>query len=244
MPRPQRFQVAGVPQHVVQRGVNRQAVFFADRDRPFFLKILAESASRYGMQVHAYCLMTNHIHLLVTPMTQDALSHAMRRLGSLHAAFVNKQYGRTGSLWGGRFHSCLVDTERYFLVCQRYIELNPVRAGMVATAADYHWSSYRYNGLGESSQLITPHDTYTGLGETGRRRRAAYRALFDEVMGIEELQSIRDSLQQNHVLGSDRFKWRMETALARKLRTGKRGRPRKAPESAADNSAYPSSAET
>jgi putative transposase len=240
MPRPQRYQVAGVPQHVVQRGVNRQAVFFADRDRAFFLKVLAESASRYEMQVHAYCLMTNHIHLLVTPMASDALSRTMRRLGSIYASFINKRYERTGSLWGGRFRSCLVDTERYFLVCQRYIELNPVRAGIVATAGDYQWSSYRYNGHGAPSQILTPHDTYVALGTTGRQRRANYRALFAEAMNADELQLVRDSLQHNHVLGSNRFKGRMETMLARKLSTGKQGRPRKLPGSAADNSVNPS----
>lgn len=243
MPRPQRFQVVGVPQHVVQRGVNRQAVFFADHDREFFLDTLAESSSWYGMHVHAYCLMTNHIHLLVTPMTQDALSHTMRRLGSLYAACVNKRYGRTGSLWGGRFRSCLVDSERYFLVCQRYIELNPVRAGIVAAPADYHWSSFGRNGLGMSNQLVTPHATYAGLGNTNEHRCANYRALFAEVMDTDVLRSVRDSLQQNHVFGSDRFKWRMETMLARKLHTGKRGRPKKTPSPNVDNSAALSSSE-
>ncbi|MFT5448558.1 MAG: putative transposase [Gammaproteobacteria bacterium] len=239
MPRPQRFQVAGVPQHVVQRGVNRQAVFFTDNDREFFLETLAESASWYDMHVHAYCLMTNHIHLLVTPVAHDALSHTMRRLGGLYAAFVNKRHGRTGSLWGGRFRSCLVDSERYFLVCQRYIELNPVRARIVDTPADYHWSSYGHNGLGVSSPLVTPHATYSGLGSTSEQRCANYRDLFAEVMGANELQSVRNSLQQNHVFGSDRFKWQMETMLARKLHTGKRGRPKNAPSPNAGKSANP-----
>ena len=137
MPRPHRFQLAGIQQHVVQRGVDRQAVFFEDIDREVYLDTLAESALWYGVSVHAYCLMANHVHLLVTPEVAGALSRTMRRLGSRYVAFINRQYGRTGTLWGGRFHACLVDSERYLFVCHRYIELNPVRAGLVVNPADY-----------------------------------------------------------------------------------------------------------
>ena len=234
MPRPHRIHLAGVPQHIVQRGVDRQAVFFADTDRQFFLKTLAETASWYGMQVHAYCLMTNHFHLLVTPSERDALSRVMQGLGSQYVAFVNRRYDRIGALWSGRFRSCLVDTEHYFLVCQRYIELNPVRAGMVKGPEKYHWSSFRHNGLGIPSELVIPHAAYTNLADTKEQRCATYRLLFDEALDANELQSVRESLQHNQVLGSDRFKRQIERIFARKLSTGKRGRPRKLPYSGSD----------
>jgi len=204
-------------------------VFFEDTDREFYLNTLEESAQWYGLAVHAYCLMTNHVHLLVTPEKGDAVSRAMRRLGSQYVAFINRRYRRTGTLWDGRFRACVVDSDSYLLVCQRYIELNPVRAGLVENPDEYRWTSFGCNGLGGSQRLLSPHAVYEELGETVEQRCAAYRGLFSEVLDTDVLSEIRESLQHNHVLGNDRFKSEIERMLARKLGTGRRGRPTKAP---------------
>ena len=228
MPRPHRIQLAGIPQHIVQRGIDRQAVFFRDSDREIYLEALAESAAWYGLAVHAYCLMTNHVHLLVTPRVDDALSRAMRRLGSRYVAYINRQHGRSGTLWDGRFRACLVNSESHFLVCQRYIELNPVRAGLVRGPADYPWSSLECNGLGGAKRMLTPHAAYLQLGDSVEQRCMAYRNLFSEGLDDVLLNQVRDAVQHNHVLGNERFKRQIEKMLARKLGTGKPGRPLKA----------------
>ena len=178
MPRRARIAVPNVPLHMIQRGNNRQACFFADEDYQFYLEWLLEYATKTGCRVHAFVLMTNHVHLLLSADTADAPGALMKALGQRYVQYVNRIYRRSGTLWEGRFRSCPTQAEEYLLACQRYIELNPVRAAMVAHPADYRWSSYRTNAQGEFSPLIQAHGLYRSLGLNDTERQAAYRELF------------------------------------------------------------------
>ena len=178
MPRRARIRFAGIPQHVIQRGNNRAACFFADEDYRTYLDSLQQGAERYGCDIHAYVLITNHVHLLTTPADDESLPSMMRYLGSRYVQYVNYTYKRSGTLWEGRYKSSLIDSERYLLTCYRYIELNPVRAGMVKGAGDYKWSSYAAHALGQANELIQDHSCYLALGQTEETRRTAYQALF------------------------------------------------------------------
>jgi putative transposase len=149
MARLSRFVLPGQPQHIIQRGNNRQNVFFAEDDYRFYLEKLADACRKYDCRLHSYVLMTNHVHLLITPMTETGIGKVMQSLGRSYVQYVNFRHRRTGTLWEGRYRATLLDSERYLLTCHRYIELNPVRAGMVADPAAYPWSSYRHNALGE-----------------------------------------------------------------------------------------------
>ena len=227
MARQPRLHLARVPLHIIQRGNNRQPTFFAPSDYRFYLDRLADAAARYGCVVHAYALMTNHVHMLVTPLEAGAMSSAMQDLGRRYVKHVNRVYGRTGTLWEGRFKAALVDTDGYFLTCCRYIELNPVRAGMVSHPVEYQWSSYRHNALGEANPYLNSHEVYRALGTTPDERRLAYRQLFTDEIGEAQLAEIRDAVNRGWPLGSDRFKDEIERALERAARPPKRGRPPK-----------------
>lgn len=215
MPRQPRPDLAGIPQHVVQWGNNRQACFFQEADYLRYLTNLREAALRHGCRVHAYVLMTNHVHLLVTPDESGAISRMMQMLGRGYVGYVNTQYRRTGTLWEGRYKSCLVDSGEYLLTCYRYIELNPVRAGMVAEPAHYRWSSYAANALGEADPLVLPHREYLSLGASAAERQGAYRALFDAPLRDERIAEVRATTQQQKALGSSRFQAEIELALGR-----------------------------
>lgn len=225
MARRPRLRMAGVPQHVIQRGNNRQATFFADEDYRFYVDCLCKAARRHQCAVHAYVLMTNHVHLLVTAGQPDSISLAMRDLGRRYVQYVNFVYRRTGSLWEGRFRAGLVDSEVYFLRCCRYIELNPVRAQMVARPGDYRWSSYRCHADGTPDRLVSTHEQYERLGVTSDERQFAYRALFLSELDSTELSAIRDAVNRGWPLGSERFRDEIEAALQRAARPPKRGRP-------------------
>src|SRR3954465_10101172 len=162
MPRMARIVIPELSLHVVQRGHDRHDCFFDESDYRAYLDYLATFAHRFGCSIHAYCLMTNHLHLFLTPHTSDACTQMMRHIGQHYVQRVNKRLGRSGTLWEGRFHSCLVPSERYALTCYRYIELNPVDAKMVAHPKDYRWSSYAANALGTSAAFLTPHAAYEG----------------------------------------------------------------------------------
>ncbi|MBI1175143.1 MAG: transposase [Sideroxydans sp.] len=228
MPRKARIRHAGVPQHVIQRGNNRAVCFFTDADYRLYLDSLQEGATRYDCDIHAYVLMTNHVHLLVTPETEESLPYMMRYLGSRYVQYVNHVYKRSGTLWEGRYKSCLIDSAGYLLTCYRYIELNPVRAGMVDAAGDYKWSSYGIHALGKTDELIQDHPCYLALGTSEEARREAYQALFQHQMDDASLTAIREAANSGTALGSERFKDEIEAALARSVRPGKPGRPRKA----------------
>ncbi|MBI4194887.1 MAG: transposase [Betaproteobacteria bacterium] len=225
MPRRTRLNLADVPQHIIQRGNNRQATFFAEEDYRFYLDCLLEAARKYDCQIYAYVLMTNHVHLLASAPQRYALSRMMQHLGRRFVRHINRVYQRSGTLWEGRFKASLVDTEIYFLRCLRYIECNPVRARMVADPADYRWSSYRAHALGLPDKLVVAHEQYERLGETDGERQSAYRALFRSELALTELNEIRDTVNCGWPLGGERFRDEIERALARTARPPKRGRP-------------------
>ena len=227
MPRPPRLNIAEIPQHVTQRGNNRQACFFDNRDRHTYLELLCKAAIRRECSIHAYVLMTNQVHLLLTPGIAEGVSRLMQDLGREYVRYINKKYCRSGTLWEGRFKSSLVDSEAYCLACYRYIELNPVRAALVQSPNDYRWSSYRTNGLGETDRLITPHEQWLQLGTESQSRRMAYMKLIEAGMTCEQLDAIRHTNSKGLPLGSKRFRAGIETKLNIKLGSGKVGRPSK-----------------
>jgi len=227
MPRPPRYDLPGVPQHVIQRGHNRQPIFFHEDDYRFYLECLQATTALHATAVHAYVLMTNHVHVLMTPHQPNSIAKVMQALGRRYVPYINKTYQRTGTLWEGRYRASLVDADQYLLACYRYIELNPVRAGMVQHPAAYLWSSYRWHACGQHDAVITDHMLYLALGSTMQARQTAYRALCQYRIDEDLLQEIRATLNQCRVLGTERFKDALEAALARRVRLGKPGRPRK-----------------
>lgn len=227
MARPRRLEPAGVPLHVIQRGNNRAACFFGDVDRLFYLKCLAEYGERRGCAVHAYALMTNHVHLLVTPASTGGVSLMLQDVGRRYVRTINQAQSRTGTLWEGRFKSNLIDSETYLLACHRYIELNPVRAGLASAPADCRWTSHSYYALGTPDKLISEHPVYIGLGVNPQDRRQRFLALFDSPIEERELTKLRTAVNKGWALGSDTFLDRMAAALGGPVRPARRGRPLK-----------------
>jgi len=225
MPRKPRFVLPGVPQHVIQRGNNREPCFYAEEDRRRYLDLLKDAAEHNHCHLHAYVLMTNHVHLLTTPFGPHSISHLMQDLGRKYVRYVNHAHHRTGTLWEGRYKANLVDSETYLLACMRYIELNPVRANMVRHPGDYRWSSYAANAQGQSDTLLSPHPLYTALGNDPAHRHAAYRELFRHHLDPEAIHAIRAALNQELVLGREDFKDKIKQMAERQVRRGKDGRP-------------------
>ncbi len=229
MPRRPRVTLPNTPLHIIQRGNNRQACFIAEEDYCFYLDWLKEYAGKTGCSIHAYVLMTNHVHLLLSSATSDGPGALMKALGQRYVQYVNRTYRRSGTLWEGRFRSCLTQEESYLLACQRYIELNPVRAGMVEHPAEYRWSSYRANAQGESTPLLTPHSLYQALGADASGRQFAYRELFRYELEPGMVDAIRQATNGNFALGDSRFGEQITRALGRRVQPGKSGRPPKLP---------------
>src|SRR3989338_447673 len=225
MPRRARLSIPGIPWHIIQRGNNRSVCFHAEEDFQFYLHYLQEFATQFGCAIHAYVLMTNHVHLLLTPQRPDSASLLMKHLGQRYVQYINRTYKRSGTLWEGRFRSCLTQTEDYVLACYRYIELNPVRAAMVNRPQDYRWSSYHANALGKASSLIVPHDEYLRLGRDQKNRLESYQALFKAHLDEEIVGQIRNATNGNFALGSELFQREIETVLGRRARRGQAGRP-------------------
>lgn len=225
MPRRARLVLPGVAIHAIQRGNNRSTCFFDDEDRAFYLFHLGRLLPRAYCRLHAYCLMSNHVHLLLTSEQADGCGALMKGIGQLYTQYVNKRYGRCGSLWEGRFKSCLVQSEDYVLECHRYIELNPVRAGMARCADAYPWSSYRANANGESCELLSAHEEYIRLGRSSGERQAVYRDLFGSLQGHDRLQEIRTATNGGYALGSASFKRAIARVLGRRVEPGDAGRP-------------------
>jgi len=209
------------------RGNDRQPIFFSDSDRLFFLDRLAEAGARRDCDIHAFVLMSNHVHLLATPHAEHSTSLAMQDLGRAYVARVNKVHGRTGSLYEGRFRSSIVETARYFLACMRYIEMNPVRAGMARWPGSYEWSSYGQNKTGEPTGLITPHAEYLNLAREAAERARAYARLFEAAQSDEELEAFRKGARQGKAVGSESFRRGLEGLLRRPVAFVPRGRPPK-----------------
>ena len=227
MARLPRFVIPGQPQHVIQRGNNRQEIFCSEDDYRFYLDKLGLAAEQHGCDIHAYVLMTNHVHLLLTPHTEEGIGKLMQKVGRHYVQYFNYYYQRSGTLWEGRYKATLIHSEQYLLTCMRYIELNPVRAGMVEHPADYPWSSYHSNALGESDVLVTPHREYRRLDTTEAGRQSQYRRLFRSRIAEKTLDEIRSATNKAWVLGNDRFKTRIEKQLNRRAVPRPKGGDRK-----------------
>ena len=217
MARLPRIVVPGQPLHIVQRGNNRTHCFFTDADYHFYLDCLADAASHFGCRIHAYVLMTNHVHLLLTPDTSTSPSLALQSVGRRYVRYVNHRYNRSGTLWEGRYKSALIDSERYFLVCSRYLDLNPVRAKMVNHPGEYPWSSCSVYAEGVANALITAHPLYSQLGTSTESRCAAYRALFSNLIGEADFAALRVATETGTVLGNEHFRTEIEATLLRKV---------------------------
>lgn len=213
MARLPRLVIPGTPMHLIQRGNNRSAAFIADGDYACYAAMLMEASQRFGCAIHAYVLMTNHVHLLLTPGDESAPARMMQTLGRMYVPYVNARYRRTGTLWEGRYRSTVVDSENYLLACSRYIELNPVRARMVADPSQYRWSSYRCNAQGHDDGLITPHERYRSLDSGAAARQKAYRTLFERQLELETLGTIRRATNRGSVLGHAAFRQEVQAAL-------------------------------
>jgi len=230
MSRLPRLVLVGQPHHVIIRGNNREPIFIADEDYQFYLDKLHDACVKHQCDLHAYVLMTNHVHLLITPYKEGVLAKLMQMVGRYYVQYFNNSYCRTGTLWEGRYKSTVVDSDNYALICYRYIELNPVRAGMVLHSADYPWSSYRFNALGEVNVNITEHPLYLSLAGTAELRMTQYRSLFEGHLSATHIESIRDATSKSWVLGNDLFKKKIEKQLRRSISPKPRGGDRKSAE--------------
>ena len=225
MPRKRRFYMSGVPAHIVQRGNNRQPVFLDAEDFEAYLNWLNEAADAHGCCLHAYVLMTNHVHLLLTPDEPFSISQTVQQLGRKYVTYFNRRYSRSGTLWEGRHKGSIIQSASYALNCYRYIELNPVRAGMVDAPDSYAWSSYHWNALGDQRSLI-PLPEYQSLGSTVLQRRQAYRDFVKVPISSEETERIRRCVQTGTVLGDANFNELVALTLGTNVGYDKRGRPR------------------
>ena len=223
MPRLPRYVLPGQPHHIIQRGNNRCPIFVADEDYDCFKHILSEACRRQACLIHAYVLMTNHVHLAISPQRENSLPKLLQSVGRRYVQYFNTTYQRTGTLWEGRYKATVIDSESYLLTCYRYIELNPVRANMVAHPGEYRWSSYAANALGKSDPLVKPHVLYQTLGSCAHQRQSAYRSLFEAHIDDKTLEAIRLATQKGWALGNDRFKDEIEQLLNRRTRPLARG---------------------
>ncbi len=224
MARLPRYVIPGRPQHIIQRGNNRQLIFAAEADYQFFRDALVEAAAKHGLAIHAYVWMTNHVHLLATPEFEDGIGKTFQSLGRRYVLYFNYTYKRSGTLWEGRYRATVVDSERYLLTLVRYIELNPVRVGMVAAPKDYPWSSHRRNLLGEggpNADWLSSHEEYSRLGRDDAERQEAYQALFATAIDRGDLAAIRDCTHKSWALGGERF--RDESEAIGKRRAASKG---------------------
>ncbi|MGH8529623.1 MAG: transposase, partial [Nevskiales bacterium] len=221
-----------VPLHLVQRGHNREPCFFCEDDYSSYLYWLSRALSETDCALHAYVLMTNHVHLLLTPRKAATVPKLIISLGRRYVQYINKTYRRTGTLWDSRYKSSTVQAEPYLLLCQRYIELNPVRAAMVDDPAHYRWSSYRSNGLGQADARLSPHPLYLALGRMDKERQANYRALFRAELDRAALNDIRLAVTQSQPIGNERFHAKIKAMTGIRRQARPRGRPRLKPEAA------------
>lgn len=230
MARLPRYVIPNQPQHIIQRGNNRQVIFAADADYQFFRDALLNAANKYGLQIHAYVWMTNHIHLLATPLFDNSISKVFQSVGRKYVHYFNYTYKRSGTLWEGRYRATIVDSEQYLLKLMRYIELNPVRASMVGHPADYRWSSYSCNAEGKfglNDNWLVPHDEYLWLGQTSIERQNVYQQLFVTELDHSDLAQIRECTHKGWALGSQRFVEEIERLGSRQASSKGLGRPKK-----------------
>jgi putative transposase len=229
MARLPRYIIPGQPQHIIQRGNNRQAIFKTDDDYAFFRDAVIEASTKHDLAVHAYVWMTNHIHLLATPGAADSISKVFQSVGRKYVQYFNHTHKRSGTLWEGRFRATVVDSEQYLLTVMRYIELNPVRADVVAHPRDYPWSSYARNAdgaAGKNAAWLVPQREYQRLGRTSQERQGAYRQLFKASLPKDDLKAIRDSTHKGWALGGRRFIEKIEALGERRAASMGVGRPK------------------
>ena len=225
MARLPRLTLAGYPHHIILRGNNRQAIFMDMADFQRMLALMQTHAIEQGVQVHAYVLMSNHLHLLLTPLQNDSLPKMMQAVGRAYVLYFNKRHGRSGTLWEGRYRSALIQTERYFLACMAYIDLNPVRAGMVAQAADYPWSSHGHYIGRQNEAWLTPHPMYWEMGNTPFAREAAYAAMVQSGIDQKQQHALTSSALSGWALGEDVFVEGLQKQTPRRVNAAKAGRP-------------------
>jgi putative transposase len=227
MPRWPRLVSPAFPMHITQRGHNRQVTFYDQYDCAYYLETLLEASALAYCKIHAYALMRNHIHLLITPANKSGPARLLQRIGSRYVRYWNKRHHRSGTMWEGRFRSSIVDSDRYFLTCSRYIDMNPVRAGVVADAEAYRWSSYRRLAEGAADALVTPHAAYLALGASGDQRQRAYRDLCRRTEPAHSADVIRTATHNGSASGDDRFHARLEQLLKRPTVRASHGGDRK-----------------
>jgi putative transposase len=229
MPRLPRYVLPGQPQHIIQRGNNRQSIFTCDADFQFFRDAVIDAAEKHDLSIHAYVWMTNHVHLLASPARAESIGKFFQSVGRKYVQYFNSTYQRTGTLWEGRYRATVVDSESYLMTVMRYIEMNPVRAGLVAHPSEYAWSSYARNALGEAgvnADWMTSHAVYRRLARSAEDRQSAYRSLFKSAISKHDLVQIRDCTHKGWALGSDKFKAQMEKLTQRPVVSKGVGRPR------------------
>lgn len=227
MARLPRYFVKNQPQHVIQRGNNRELIFAGNADYRFYLDCLQEAAERHRLAIHATVRMTNHVHLLATPHASTSLPSTLQSVGRRYVQHFNYTYERTGTLWEGRYRATLIDSERYLLTCMRYIELNPVRARMVRHPRDYRWSSYHAHAYGKAGPLVHDHELYERLGRSAKARQAAYGELFRTHIPQADVDALRDATNKAWVFGDARFKKKIARLASGRTAPLPRGRPRK-----------------
>lgn len=227
MARLPRYFVKDVPLHIILRGNNREPIFANDEDCQFFKETLIDASQRHNLAIHAYIFMTNHVHMLASPGSEECAPKVMQSVGRRYVQYFNYRYHRTGTLWEGRYRATVVEAERYLFECMRYIELNPVRANMIRHPRDYAWSSYRANAEGKADALVTPHRLYRSLGRDESARRSAYRALVKEPLSAESLDTIRNRTNKGWALGGKRFQAKIERLAERRPGPLAKGRPKK-----------------
>jgi len=227
MARRLRLIVEDIPYHVIQRGNNRNPIFYSDQDYLFFLKVLKEAKLKHPCLVYSYCLMPNHFHLLVEPKEKENLCLLMKLIGAKYVRYVNKKYERTGTLWEGRFKSCLIDEELYFITCLHYIETNPLRAGIVNLPEHYRWSSYRFRAFGETNDVLDFDPWYNSLADNESERQINYRNFFQDSISDSVLNIIRDMTNKGGIVGRDNFKSQIEKITGKEIIFRLPGRPRK-----------------
>ncbi len=225
MPRRARLKAAGVPFHITKRGYNHTSCFFTDDDYQFYLDTLEETSKNESVAVHAYSLLPDHVNILLTPKDSEGASRMMKKLSQRYVQHINRTYSRKGTLWDGRFRSCLIDAENYLLICQRYIELDPVRSGIVDNAEDHLWSSYLHNALGETNTIITPHHYYLALANNHNERLHEYRSLFQNELDPEYILELKKHANGGYCIGNKKFKEEIKNALGCKVSRGTPGRP-------------------
>ena len=221
------YVIPGQPQHIIQRGNNREPIFADESDYLFYIECLKQAAQDNELRIHSYVLMTNHVHILATPEQENSISKTLQSIGRRYVQYFNYTYDRTGTLWEGRYKATLIDSTQYLLTCMRYIELNPVRSKQVKKPIDYRWSSFEANALGKADHLIQPHQEYAKLARSNSDRQKRYRALFRSSVNEQDLEAIRNASNKGWALGNDRFREKIEKLAGRRAAPKPRGRPRK-----------------